>query len=85
VVELALDGLGDHGVHDRLFRGEIVVEGAEAQVGRGGDLGNRRRFDALLGHHAPRRCHKLCPRLPASPLLPAAGLFARRRGHPSLL
>src|SRR2546430_104896 len=71
----ALDRLLHPRSGDRLLGGEVIVEGAEPDVGRVGDLLDRRGADTLAGHELAGRPHE-----PRPGLQPAAGAAIRPCG-----
>ena len=69
----ALDGLLHDRLGDGLLGGEMVIEGAESDVGRVGDLLDGRGADALAGHELAGRTDQ-----PAAGLQPPARAASRR-------
>jgi hypothetical protein len=57
------DRLGEDRFGDRLLAVEVVVEGAEPNVGLVGDLVDPRVVDVLAGEQCPRLLDELRPRL----------------------
>src|SRR5205814_8257661 len=61
-------GLLDEGVEEGLLVGEVQVEGADADVGRGRDVRDLRLVEALLGEDAGRRGEEVLARARAPAL-----------------
>ena len=72
----ARDRLLDDGVEQRVLGREVQVEGADADVGRGRDVGHLGVVEPLPGQHADGRRQEIAPR----PLAPP--LDTVRRRHP---
>lgn len=73
---LYLERLAEDGLDEFLLRREVVVKGAEADVGFLRDLGNRGRLDALAGEQRARRLEQARPRLGATPRSSRRGLLS---------
>src|SRR5213083_2000012 len=74
----AAHGLLDDGVEERLLVGEMQVEGADADVGRGRDVRDLGPVEALLGQHPGGGRQELLARVLA-PALEATGYRDGRR------